>query len=84
MRKGWLGLNRRQVVAYRPNDSRELKVGVVLYNDKAADSVEIHSCKSAWTGMNIVHRKEYRLTVAEGSHIVTEPTEEVVKCRIFY
>ena len=33
-KKGWSGLTRGQVVAYRPDASRELKVGVVHYNDK--------------------------------------------------
>ena len=84
VRKGWRGLRRGQVVAYQPDATRELRVGVVVYNDSSKDCVELHSCKPMWTGMNIIHKKEYRLTVAEGALIVTEPAEEAVKCMIFY
>ena len=37
-----------------------------------------------WTGTSVRHLREYRKTDAEGSEIVLEPTEEPVRCIIFY
>ena len=34
--------------------------------------------------MCVVHRKEYRLPVAEGALTTTEPTDEIIKCIIYY
>ncbi len=83
-RKGWTSLRRGQVVAYQSGVGKELSVGYVLYNDTENDSVELHQCRSTWTGTSVVHLKEYRLPVSEGGLLVTEPTDEVVKCLVFY
>ena len=83
-RKGWLGLRRGQIVAYRTDAGRELRVGYVLFNDTENDRVKVQPCTSTWTGMCVVHKKEYRLPVAEGGAIVTEPTEEVVESLVPY
>ena len=58
--KTWITLAKGQIVAYRPDSSRELAVGVVHYNDKEKMSVELHSCRSVWSGMSVKHVKEYR------------------------
>ena len=83
-KKGWKGLAKGHLVAYQPNASRELSVAVVLYNDRNNQSIEAHSCRTLWTGTAVRHIKEYRKTDAEGSDIVLEPTEEPVRCIIFY
>ena len=83
-KKGWKGLAKGQVVAYQPDSSRELSVAVVLYNDRNNQSVEAQSCRSIWTGTAVCHVREYRKSDAEGSEIVLEPTEEPVRCVIFY
>ena len=57
---GWKGLTRGQVVAYRPDASRKLAIGYILFNDEAQMSVEVHTCRSAWTDIVVTHRKEYR------------------------
>ena len=82
--KGWRGLRRGQFIAYRSDNSRELSVAMVLYNDKDSQSVNAHSCRSLWSGMAVQHRKEYRLTNAEGAETVLEPTEDPVQCVVFY
>ena len=78
-RKGWKGLTKGHVVAYRPDASRDLAVAVVHFNDKAAGTVEVHNCKSVWSGTSVRHLKEYRKSDSEGSEIVLEPTEEPVR-----
>ena len=82
--KGWRGLTKGQYVAYQPDASRELSVAFVLRNNTAVGSVEAQSCRSIWSGCAVVHLKEYRKTDAQGSEVVLEPTEEPVKCVIFY
>ncbi len=84
VRKGWKGLAKGEVVAYRLTDSKELSVALVLFNDKANECVQAHSYRSSWTGTAVTHAKEYRRSDAEGSEIVTEPTEETVRCQIQY
>ena len=83
-KKGWKGLVKGQVVAYQSGVSRELSVAYVLFNDRNNQSIEAQSCRSTWTGAAVCHRKEYRKSDAEGSEIVLEPTEEPVRCTIFY
>jgi hypothetical protein len=82
--KGWKGLTKGQVVAYRSDASRELSVAVVHYNDRANQSVEVHNCRSTWTGTAVRHVKEYRKYDADGSEVVLEPTEEPVRSIIHY
>lgn len=83
-KKGWLGLARGSVIAYRQTASRELSVGYVLYKDKANESVEIQTCRTIWTGFIVRHLQEYRTSNEEGAQIVTEPTDEVAKSVVFY
>ena len=58
VKKGWLGLRRGQVVAYRPDGTRELRIGIVIYNDTAKDCVEMHSCKPMSTAMSFFFSQE--------------------------
>jgi hypothetical protein len=83
-KKGWKGLAKGHVVAYRPDASRELSIGIVHYNDRNAQSVQVHNCRSIWTGTAVCHKQEYRKYDSEGSDIVLVPTEEPVRSIIFY
>jgi len=53
---GWKGLVRGQYIAYRPDASRRLAVAKVLYNDREAQSVEVHTCRSMWVGTAVLHK----------------------------
>ena len=83
-KKGWKGLAKGQVVAYQPGASRELSVAIVLHNDRSQQSIEAQSCGSVWTGTAVRHLREYRTSNEDGAEIVFEPTDEPVRCIIFY
>ena len=68
-KKGWKGLTKGSVVVYRPGTTRELLVAYVLYNDTEGENVQGHSCRSLWTGMQVVHKKEYHQTDELGQDI---------------
>ena len=82
--RGWRTLAKGQVVTYRTGVSRELSVGVVLYNDINQQQVEVHTCRSVWSGTAVKHHREYRRVDGEGDEIVLEPTDQPVKCIVFY
>ena len=54
------------------------------YNDREQQSVEVHSCRSVWSGTSVRHLKEYRQTVAEGAGIALAPTDEPVRSIVLY
>eukprot|EP00973_Karenia_brevis_P002606 355556-Karenia_brevis.AAC.1 len=49
-KKGWKRLVKGHYITYRPDNSRELSIAFVLYNDKNDQSIQAQSCRSVWTG----------------------------------
>ncbi len=60
-KRGWNGLAKGQYVAYRQDAGRDLKIGLVLHNDRAEQVVELHTCSTFWENLAVVHRLEYLL-----------------------
>ena len=83
-RTGWSSVAKGQYVAYQPTAARELLVGYVLSNDKEQQILYVQTCQPVWSGMSIKHLREYRMSAAEGSEVVTEPTEELVRAAVPY
>ena len=83
-KKGWKGLTKGHFVVYQSDTSKELSVAAILFNDKSNQCVEAHRCRTVWTGTRVRHLKEYRKSDAEGSEILLEPIEELVRCVIQY
>ena len=83
-KKGWGGLSKGMVIAYRPNETRELSVAHVHYNDKSQDLVTSHTCRGVWSGTGVLWRKLYRQHDEEGSSETLEATEDPVFAMIPY
>ena len=78
-KRGWSFLSKGMYVVYRTDGSRELSVGCVLHNRREEKTVELHSCRSRWTGTSVVHLKEYRSRDDGEVQVVLDPTEDLVK-----
>ena len=83
-KKGWTGLAKGQVIAYQTGAHRELSIAYVLYNDGNNHSVQVHSCRTIWTGMSVRHLREYRDTSEEGEVVTTEVSDNPVTCQVPY
>ena len=58
-KKGWIGLTKGHVVAYRPSADKDLSIATIIYNDKNAQQVTAQCHRSLWNGMAVVHRAEF-------------------------
>ena len=71
-------------MAYRLDNTRYLRVGCVLYNDKNSLCINIHAMTTEWKGMTLIHRKKYIDHKEEGDVHTTTPTNRGVEETVFY
>ena len=57
---------------------------MVVQNDKNESVVTVHNCRSTWSGMAVLHQKEYREPNAEGANIGLDVTDDPVRSVLPY
>jgi hypothetical protein len=83
-KKGWAGMRRGHIVAYRPAPSKQLAFARVLRNDRAAESAEVRVYRSIWEGTCVKRLPLYLETAAEGGRQTLTPGTEPAKAVVFY